>query len=571
MMTFNELQIIKRKGVPVDAKQLKLAVLGDSSTQLLTEMIQATGILNEYHFDLFEADYNQIHFQVTNRASDLHAFNPDYVLLFLGLPKFTKSFYLSSPEERLKFAQSKIAELKTLVNVLVENNCKVIVTNLPDINDGIFGSYGNKISGSYIYQLRSYNYFLMNLAVEISNLNIFDFASLVSRNGLLNVRDPKFYITADIFTSVEILPSFSKGIVDIVLASEGRLKKCVVLDLDNTLWGGVIGDDGIEKIQLGDLGVGRAFSEFQRWLKELYYRGIILAVCSKNDESNAKEPFIYHDDMILSLEDIAVFVANWDNKVDNIKYIQKVLNIGMDSMVFLDDNPAERDIVRRHIPEIDVPELPSDPAMYVDYLQGLNLFETASFTENDFERTRQYQEEAKRVDAEKSFVNIEEYLKSLQMECKVLPVSGYTIPRVTQLLQRSNQFNLRTIRYSEQDITLIAAAEDYLCLTFSLRDKFGDNGLVSVVIIKKSKDFFIENWVMSCRVLKRGLEQFIMQTIFEKAKEYGIRTIRGEYLPTKKNVMVSKLYETLNFNFTGKYWVLDTADDITFTHQIKYI
>jgi FkbH-like protein len=572
MMTFNELQKIKRKGAPKGAKHLKLAVLGDSSTQLLTEMIQATGVLNEYNFDIFEAGYNQIHFQVTNPASDLHSFKPDYAILFFGLPKFTTSFYLSAPEQRPDFAGNKIEELNTLISILVEKNCKVIVTNLPEVNDGIFGNYGNKIRQSFIYQLRSYNFMLLNLALEIPNLHICDFASLSTREGHLNVRDPKFYITADIITNMKVLPSFSKSIVDIILASEGKFKKCVILDLDNTLWGGVIGDDGIDKIHLGDLGSGKAFSEFQRWLKELYYRGIILAVCSKNDESNAKEPFLHHSDMILKLENIAVFLANWENKADNIKHIQKVLNIGFDSMVFIDDNPAERDIVRMHIPEIEVPELPEDPALYLDYLQGLNLFETSSFSENDFERTKQYQVEAKRVYAQKDFVDIDAYLASLQMECKVESFNSYNIPRVTQLLQRSNQFNLRTIRYSEQEIRNIMSSEEYMGLTFSLKDKFGDNGLVSVVIIKKSSDdFFIENWVMSCRVLKRGLEQFIMKIVCEQAVEQQLGLVRGEYIPTKKNGMVARLYENLNFNFEGKYWVLNTRDNVNYNHKIKSV
>ena len=235
----------------------------------------------------------------------------------------------------------------------------------------------------------------------------------------------------------------------------------MILDLDNTTWGGIIGDDGMENIQIGSLGIGKAFSEFQYWIKKLKNRGIIVAVCSKNTESVAKEPFEKHPDMVLRLSDISVFIANWDNKVDNIRQIQSILNIGFDSMVFLDDNPFERNIVRENIPEICVPELPEDPANYLEYLYGLNLFETVSFSNEDSARTKLYQIEAERAKVQKKFTNEDDFLKNLEMVSVIEPFNKFNTPRMAQLSQRTNQFNLRTIRYSEADIERISKSKDY--------------------------------------------------------------------------------------------------------------
>ena len=325
----------------------------------------------------------------------------------------------------------------------------------------------------------------------------------------------------------------------------------MILDLDNTVWGGVIGDDGLEGIQLGHgLGIGKAFTEFQMWVKKLKQRGIIICVASKNNEETAKEPFEKHPDMILKLDDIAVFQANWETKVDNIRTIQSILNIGFDSMVFLDDNPFERNIVRENIKGITVPELPEDPGEYLEYLYSLNLFETASYSNADKDRTKQYQVEAKRVSLSKTFTNEADFLKSLDMVSTVSGFTKFNTPRVAQLSQRSNQFNLRTIRYTEADITSLAEDPNVIDLSFTLEDKFGDNGLIAVIIMKRqdAETLFVDTWFMSCRVLKRGMENFTLNTMVERAKAAGYKKIIGEYLPTPKNKMVENHYLGLGFS-----------------------
>jgi FkbH-like protein len=399
----------------------------------------------------------------------------------------------------------------------------------------------------------------MDLSREIKNLYINDVSLLQSRQGLVNIFDAKNYVSGDIVFNFDFIPYIAKGIVDMILSLAGKAKKCLILDLDNTLWGGIIGDDGVENIEIGELGIGKAFSELQHWAKQLKERGILLAVCSKNDYDTAKEPFDNHPDMVLNFDDIAVFIANWDNKADNILKIQEILNIGLDSMVFVDDNAFERNIVREFLPDVLVPELPEDPAEYLLYLRSLNLFETSSFSDEDIVRTEQYKQESKRTEVRQSFINEDEYLKSLNMVSECKPFDKFTIPRVAQLTQRSNQFNLRTIRYTDDDIQKISESDEYLTISFTLEDKFGNYGLISLIIMKKMQDhLFIDTWIMSCRVLKRTMENFVLNTVVETAKANGFSKIIGEYIPTKKNSMVKEHYKGLGFKEEGSKWFLET-------------
>jgi FkbH-like protein len=378
---------------------------------------------------------------------------------------------------------------------------------------------------------------------------------------------PNVYMSTEMVLSVNALPYVASRIVDIIGAIRGQFKKCLILDLDNTVWGGVIGDDGLEGIELGHgLGIGKAFTEFQMWVKKLKQRGIIVCVASKNNEETAKEPFEKHPDMVLKLDDIAVFMANWETKVDNIRAIQGILNISFDSMVFLDDNPFERNMVRENIPGITVPELPEDPGKYLEYLYSLNLFETASYSLADKDRTKQYQVEAKRVSLAKTFTNEADFLKSLNMVSTVSGFTKFNTPRVAQLSQRSNQFNLRTIRYTEADIEKMAADPDVVDLSFTLEDKFGDNGVVSVVIGHKNGDVLdLDLWIMSCRVLKRDMEFAMMDELVHRAREAGIKIIHGYYYPTAKNKMVKDFYGLMGFELINE----DSDGNRTWEFKIK--
>jgi FkbH-like protein len=541
-------------------KKIKIAILGNVSTQFISQAIRGEGFDRDLDINIWEADFNQIEPQILNPSSELYEIQPDIIVIFKSSHKLLNKYNRLNPEHYANLASLELEIIESLVDSLENNiDAKIVYYNYSEIEDSVFGNFSNASEISFLFQLRKLNYELMLLASKHSSMFLCDLSTIQNQVSKEFLFQPSIYISTEMVLSIDVLPMVASKTVDLIGALHGKMIKCIVLDLDNTTWGGIIGDDGVENIQIGDLGIGKAFTEFQYWIKKLKNRGIIIAVCSKNTESIAKAPFIEHPDMILRLEDISVFVANWNNKADNIRYIQSVLNIGFDSIVFLDDNPFERNLVRESIPEICVPELPSDPADYLEYLYKLNLFETVSFSNEDTERTKLYQTEAKRKKIKENFTNEDEYLASLKMEATIEEFNRFNTPRVAQLSQRSNQFNLRTIRYDEAQIEKISNSNEYCTFAFSLKDKFGDNGLICVVILyKESSDFlFIDTWLMSCRVLKRGMEQFVLNSLVKYAKNNNFLFLKGEYIPTVKNEIVKHHYENLGFIQQDKYWNLD--------------
>lgn len=549
MLQFKEIKKLLKKDF-TGLSSLKVALVGDTATQFLATAIKGMGVERGFNINLFEAEYNQVERQFMDPTSDLYEFDADLIVVFQSTHKLGEHHSLLPVDQQTTLADDRLNFVASICENSTLTLKKIICFNYPEIEDTVFGSYANKVTSSFSYQVRKLNYELMNLSQQYPNLFICDIAGLQNKLGRDVMFASNVYTSTEMVLSIDALPYVASRVMDIVCAIKGQFKKCLILDLDNTLWGGVIGDDGLEGIQLGHgLGIGKAFTEFQMWVKKLKQRGIIICIASKNNEETAKEPFEKHPDMVLKLDDIAVFQANWETKVDNIRTIQSILNIGFDSMVFLDDNPFERNMVRENIPGITVPELPQDPGDYLEYLYSLNLFETANYSNADKDRTKQYQVEAKRVSLSKTFTNEADFLRSLNMVSTVSGFTKFNTPRVAQLSQRSNQFNLRTIRYTEVDIADMAENPDVIDLSFTLEDKFGDNGLIAVVIMRKqdAETLFVDTWFMSCRVLKRGMENFTLNTMVECAKSAGYKKIIGEYLPTLKNKMVENHYTDLGF------------------------
>ena len=562
MLSFTQLRKNLRKDFN-NCATVKVAVLGDTATQFLIQALRGAGFEQGLNLQIWEAEFNQIERQVFDSTSDLFQFNPEIVVVFYASHKLLAKYNKLKPEQHIELANNHLKLIDDVTNAVnAQLQSKIIYYNHTEINDSIFGNFANKIESSFLFQLRKLNYELMVFAAKHPNFYLCDISSLQNQFGKSIFFQPSIYVNTDMILSIDILPEIAVKTIDLIGAMYGKSKKCLILDLDNTMWGGVIGDDGLENIQLGSLGIGKAFTEFQCWIKKLKNRGIILAVCSKNTETIAKEPFEKHPDMVLKLDDIAVFMANWENKADNIRQIQSILNIGFDSMVFLDDNAFERNMVRENIPGITVPELPDDPAEYLEFLYHLNLFETITFSNEDTERTRQYQVEAQRTVIQKSFTNEDDFLRSLDMISLVEPFNKFNSPRVAQLSQRSNQFNLRTVRYTEADIEKATVSEDVFSFTFTLSDKFGDNGMICVIILKKAnaETLFIDTWFMSCRVLKRGMENFVLNTISKAAKEKGYAYLKGEYISSPKNEMVRNHYFHLGFKQLNEYWILNVTD-----------
>ena len=384
-------------------------------------------------------------------------------------------------------------------------------------------------------------------------MSIHDLDGLAAAVGRWNWGDERFFHLAKLPCAPEHLVPYAHNVAALISARLGRSRKCLVLDLDNTLWGGVIGDDGLAGINLGQGdAIGEAYVAFQRYAKSLCERGVILAVCSKNEDANAREPFEKHPEMVLRLEDISCFVANWDDKAGNIRRIAKELNIGLDSLVFVDDNPAERDIVRRFVPEVAVPEIPVDPADYVRAVEQHRYFEAISLSSEDFKRTEYYRANLERQQTAGNVADLDEFLRSLEMKAWIGPVRDIEQDRTVQLIGKSNQFNLTTRRHSAADIQRMVASPDWVTRVVKLADRFGDNGLISVLLAREEGDALaIDTWLMSCRVLKRGVEPFLLNHLVDIARERGLRRLTGEYIPTAKNVLVKNHYEGLGFTQTS--------------------
>lgn len=527
----------------------RFALLGDCATQLLATAIRGYALEMNLPLRVFEADYDQIDAQLMDTGSEFYAFAPETVLLYRCTEKLYERFVRTPLDARAAFAETEIEKIRAeWARVQHGTKADILFFAFLPMDDGVFGSYALREGSAFPYQLLKLNYLLAEAAREAGNVRLIDLEPIRAHMGYDAFHDPKLYAIAKMPISTQALPAVASRVVDAILARKGRFHKCAIVDLDNTLWGGVIGDDGLEGIQIGELGQGHAFTEFQTWLKELKNRGVMLAVCSKNDEANAKEPFLRHPEMVLKLDDFSAFVANWEDKASNIRRIQKELNIGLDSMVFFDDNPFERNLVRTMLPEVEAPELPEDPAEYTAFARMQNLFDTNSYSDEDRVRTERYLAEKSRTELSAGIDNYDDYLKALGMKAVCAPFDAFHIPRIAQLTQRSNQFNLRTVRYSEQEIEEIAANPRYITRYYTLRDRFGEHGLIAVVILeKRENELFVNEWLMSCRVLKRGMEQFIADSIVRAAREAGVARVVGEYIPTPKNAMVKDLYASMGF------------------------
>jgi FkbH-like protein len=427
----------------------------------------------------------------------------------------------------------------------------------------VFGGLDARIPGSPRAMAERFNSRLLQEVVKENDL-VVDAAFLASQVGLNAWNDARGWYKAKLPASLDATPLYADIICRLLGSARGKARKCLVLDLDNTLWGGVIGDDGVDGIALGQNSVvGEAHVALQRYLLDLRRRGVILAVCSKNDDAVARTPFRQHPEMVLKEDHIAVFVANWSDKANNLREIAATLNIGTDSLVFLDDNPVERAQVRLVLPEVAVPELTDDPADYIGLLANAGYFEAIGLSAEDMARAEFYQANAERVSLQK-VGNLEEYLRSLQMMATISPFNAVGRVRIAQLINKSNQFNLTTRRYSENDVESMQNDPTKFCLQVRLADRFGDNGMISVVIFDiAAETWSCDTWLMSCRVLGRRVEELVLSTVAQAARAAGARQLAGTYLPTKKNSLVADHFAKLGFAKTsdlaegGTRWALD--------------
>jgi FkbH-like protein len=548
---------------------VRLALLSSSTVDHLLPGIQVGGLRRNLWISAYVADYGQSLQELVDPASALHGFKPNVVLVSVdALSIFgTQPLGLTADSAAMKLEQG-LSHVQTLWRLAQEKfSCRVIHQTPLPLFHPLMGSNEHRLPDSPYHLLRVYNARLREMA-DAQNVDLLDLNGWALLDGLKNWHDPVLWHKAKQEVSPAAGPMYGEMVARIIAAQQGRSYKCMVLDLDNTLWGGVIGDDGLEGIKLGQgSGLGEAYVAFQRYARDLSSRGIILAVCSKNDEKKAREPFEKHPEMVLKNKDIANFVANWNDKASNLRSIAKKLNIGLDSLVFVDDNPFERGQVRAELPMVAVPELPEDPALYPACIAAGGYFESVALTEDDRARSGQYQKNLEREQVRESFTDMTQYLKSLDMELIWGPFDPMSFSRVTQLINKTNQFNLTTRRYSEEDVRRFAEDPKTITVRCRLKDRFGDNGIIGIIIAVEeiNKSWRLDTWLMSCRVLGRGVERAMLDLVAQEVWNKGGLALIGEYRPTNKNGMVQDHYRNLGFEpletvsgVPGR-WVLDPA------------
>jgi FkbH-like protein len=476
---------------------------------------------------------------------------PDAVLLALDHRGLPMRFVPGDAAAERDGVETALAHLNALRSAIRQHSGAVaIVQTIPPPPEGLFGSLDRIVPGTKRRVIEAYNRALAESIVGTDDL-LLDVASLAETVGLGLWHSPALWNLAKLPCDNLCTPLYADHVARLIAAMRGRSRKCLILDLDNTLWGGVIGDDGMEGIKLaqGDA-TGEAHLAVQELAAALRQRGIVLAVSSKNDDEVARAPFRQHPEMLLKEDHFAVFQANWNDKATNIKAIADELNLGLDAMVFLDDNPAERALVREMLPQVAVPELPDDPALFARTLAAAGYFEAIAFSTEDRGRAGMYQSNARRIALQKEAGDLDSYLASLEMEIAFAPFDRVGRARIAQLINKSNQFNLTTRRYSEAEVAAMENDAGIFTLQVRLLDRFGDNGMISVVICRADSAcgaWVIDTWLMSCRVLGRKVEQMVLREILHEARIRGIDTIIGVYRPTERNAMVRDHYEKLGF------------------------
>jgi FkbH-like protein len=535
----------------LSTKPVRLALLGSSTMAHLHAGIRVAGLRRGLWVSIYENDYGQYWQELSDPLSGLSTFKPTTILLALDAHHLAAGVgaQLSAGEADHLFSKltGRIRECWRLAR---ENfRCPVIHQPALPVHPALLGNNEHRLPGSRRAFVDKVNRELRAMA-DTDGVDILALDTYAASDGLKAWHDPVLWHNGKQEVSPVAAPFYGDLVGRLLAAKQGRSSKCLVLDLDNTVWGGVVGDDGLAGLVLGQgSATGEAFVAFQEYARDLSRRGVILAVCSKNDEANAIEPFDQHPEMVLRRSDIASFVANWNDKPSNLRAIAEELNIGIDSLVFVDDNPFERNLVREELPMVAVPEVSEDPSTYAQTLADAGYFEGVSITAEDRARSEQYQSNREREQLKASATDLDSYLRGLEMQLIWRRFDTIGLQRTVQLINKTNQFNLTTRRYSEEDVVALIGDPRAFGLQLRLVDRFGDNGIIGIVIGKMAdgEDLLIDTWLMSCRVLGRQVEPTTLNLVADAAKRLGARRLIGEYLPTKKNGMVRDHYFKLGF------------------------
>ncbi len=545
-------------------KNIKIAIISNTTVKGFCETLAVICDENGINAEIYETPYGQYYRELMDQNSDLHRLNPNVIFFMMDCQTmlgehFYNPYGAGSSSLVEKVDQVK-AELHQLIEVATNRfDCKIVFNNFMIPTYSPMGIIESKQAVGFFESISHVNYFLNEMAKQLPQVFIFDFNNFASFYGKQNFTDKKMYYLANLTINFTYIPLLCQQYLAYIKTFLSMSKKCLVLDLDNTLWGGVVGEDGVNNIRLGLHYEGKVFYEFQKYIFALRERGVILAINSKNNVEDVKEVFEKHPYMVLKESHFASIKINWNDKVSNMKEIAKELNIGLDSMVFMDDDQTNCEAMKTLLPEVRTVLLPRDTSLYVSVLQSLNEFNILEMTEEDIKRNEMYTEQKQREQLKVSIGDYEAYLKSLNTQLTFYPCEKENIQRIAQLTQKTNQFNLTTKRYFVEALEGLIE-KGYFIYCVRVTDKFGDNGICGVVIFSiVEKVAMIDTFLLSCRVLGRYIENDILKFIMNLAYEKEATEIVGLFQPTAKNGLVKKFYkenkfELLKVEHNTEFW-----------------
>lgn len=528
---------------------VRLLILSASTASHIADALIGTAIRFRFLLEVVVAEYEEPEPWLDRNGAALKNNPPDFVLVASDSRMLKLASPLDDDAAAEQMIDAAIARISRIAEVAGRATARpVILQTLADDPDATRFNMDMGLPGTPRFLISDFNRRLARRARHDSRL-VLDVNALANLVGLSAWSAGRYWYAAKYPFAAAMIPLYADNIMRIIAAQMGRSRRVLVLDLDNTMWGGIVGDDGIEGLVLGSGSpLGEAHAALQRMALSLRQRGIILCVSSKNDETIALDAFRNHPEMILKEDDIVAFRVNWEDKAANIKAIADAINLGLDSFVFLDDNPAERKRVRDALPSVAVPELPEDPSDWLMVIQAAGYFEQASFSREDQLRAGFYKANALRAAQMERIGNHDDYLRSLGMRLSIAPFDGPGRKRIAQLISKSNQFNLTTRRYSEAEITALQSDPDAITVQARLEDIFGDNGMISTVICRRDgQRCDVDSWIMSCRVLGRRVEEAILGHLVAQVRLLGLTEIIGRYIPTARNELVRDHYSRLGF------------------------
>ena len=556
-------------------KKLKVAILSSFTINGLSEILHVKSSELGIRYQSYLGGYNQYNQEFLDSQSEYYKFSPDVTFLILDIRNFLgENFhfpYNISDNERKLLVNEKINQIENIIKCFEKNlNSKLIITNFNIPSYSPNGITETKSDFGFHEMIEELNRSLRNISKTHSSVYIYDFNHFVSKYGEKNIFDYRQFHVGDIQIALNFIPSFAYDLMSYIKPITGTNKKCIVLDLDNTLWGGIVGEDGFDGIELGHSSNGKAFGDFQKELLSLWKQGIILAINSKNNFDDAMKVINEHPNMILRKKNFANIQINWNDKAQNLKQIAEELNIGLNSIAFFDDDKINRERIRQEFPEVLTIEAPDDPSQFSLILKNLNDFNVLQRTDEDIKRGQMYAQQKERKELEKSISNLDDFLEQLDIKVKMKNSSEFLIPRISQLTLKTNQFNLTTRRYQEEEIRNFTNDHKFIVGCAQVLDKFGDNGITGVYIInKQDKIWSIDTFLLSCRIMGRGVENGILSQILIDAKHNGVKEIRANFIPTQKNKPAENFLPDFGFKKEGDNWIYKLNNEIKVPKHLK--